>query len=131
MSSRPLRIERGRLPLGPAEPFGPLVVTVLQRLAGEGLVFIPIDLGIVPQAQLERVDAERVAQLVHRAFERVDPDRRTWRSHIHRAGEIDLHEFVTDFEIVAVIEHAAPIDDVLLVVLEARCVGDSMVLQRL
>ena len=96
------------MPLGPAEPLGALIVAVLQRLAGEGLVCIPIDLGIVPQAKLERIDAERVAQLVHRAFERVDPDRRTWRSHIHRAGEIDLHEFVTDFEIVAVIERRRP-----------------------
>ena len=65
-------------------------------------------LGIVLQAKLERIDAERIAQLVHGAFERVDADRGSRRPHVHRAGEIELHQLVADFDIVAVIKRRRP-----------------------
>ena len=76
---------RLRIALRPAECLGAAIVAILQRLAGERLVDVLLEVGIVLEPKLERIDAERIAKLVHRAFERIDTRRGSGRAHIHRA----------------------------------------------
>ena len=77
-SSRPSRIERGcGLALRPAEPRRTLRVAGAQLLAGERLALVLVGLGVVPEPQLERVDAGAVGELVHG---RLEPEHaRGWR----------------------------------------------------
>ena len=45
-------------------------VALPQRLARQRLAALGVHLGVVDEAQLQRIDLQRVGQLVHRAFER-------------------------------------------------------------
>ena len=83
---------RLRIALRPAEFLGTAIVAILQRLAGERLVDVLLEVGIVLEPKLERIDAERIAKLVHRAFERIDTRRGSGGAHIHGGGQIELRQ---------------------------------------
>ncbi len=112
---------RARVALRPAEALGALQVAVAQRLGGQLLVRVLVAVGdVVAQAQLDRVDAGRVGQLVHRGFERVEPQHRARRPHVGGRVGVELGELVGEARVGAVVEQARPVDRVLLVVLEGR-----------
>jgi hypothetical protein len=57
----------------PAEALRAALVALLQSLARPGVATDGIDVGVVAHPQLDRVQAELVGQLVHRAFQREHP----------------------------------------------------------
>ncbi len=73
----------------PAEPFRSLLVTVTQRFGGPRQILHWIFLGIISQAQFDRVELQLLGQLVHR---HLLPDQagRPARAP-HGAGRADIH----------------------------------------
>lgn len=60
---------RGCAALVPAEPGGTLAQRSGEMARGKGQCPLRIDLGIVAQTELRRIEAEGIGQLVHRALE--------------------------------------------------------------
>ena len=63
----------GRLAAAPAEPLGAAMQRLGERVGGERLVLLRVARGDVAQAQLDRIEARRLGQLVHRVLEHVTP----------------------------------------------------------
>src|SRR5439155_4019062 len=83
---------RLRRTLGPAEALGGVVVALAQLLARPGLAAARIGFGVIPEAQLQRIDAKRVGELVHRRLEREGAARLARRALESRRGEVELRE---------------------------------------
>ncbi len=115
----------------PAEAFGALRIAGAQLLAGIGLVLVAVALGEVDQAQLQRIDAARMGQLVHGAFQCVYAEGRAGRAHVDRGEHVERREAVVQRDVVAAIEHSRPLHLVLGEVLEARGLADGAVPHRL
>ena len=59
-----------------------------QRLAGEGLAVVGVDLGVILESQRERIDSQRMRQLVESRLEREAAARLAWRA--HERGRADV-----------------------------------------
>ena len=76
---------------------------------------------------MERVDVEFVGQLVHRAFERIHAPGGARRAHVDRRVQVEWHDCVTKPDVVTLVQHARPIDDIFAVLFELRRLGDRLV----
>ena len=72
---------RGRAPLAPPEPLGARAPSCHDVAGGEGRALGRVLLGLVADAQLDRVHAELGGQLVHRAFQAERADGFSWCAH--------------------------------------------------
>src|SRR5206468_5715072 len=78
----------------PAEAGGAFAQSFGEMARGERLLQFRLDLRVVAQAQLDRIESQRLRQLVHRTFERQQPDRVARRAHRIRAWQIELGQAV-------------------------------------
>ena len=85
---------RFRRPAGPAELPGGQVVALRQRAAGERLVLALVNLRFVAAAKLDRVDAERIGQFVHRRFQREHAARLPRPAHVVRGCRVEFGQAV-------------------------------------
>ncbi len=69
---------RGLGPCLPAEPLRAPGVAVTQVLVREGQPAIRIDIGVVAQAQFDRIDVELARQLVERGLQRPAARQEAW-----------------------------------------------------
>ncbi len=115
----------------PAETLGPLLVAGTQLLAGIALALVAVGLGVVAQAQLQRIDTDFISQLVHRALQRIDANGRPRGAHIQRGIDVQRCQTVAEAHVVAGVEHAGPLHLVFGEVLEARGLADGPVLDGL
>ena len=117
---------RLRRPLRPAEPLRALVERLAQRLGGERGVVHVVDVGVVEQAERERVDARLAGQLVDRDLEHRHAGGGTRRAHVGRGIGVARRDRVAALDVGAGIVDHAPDDDVLHVVLEPRGRGGGV-----
>ena len=78
----------------PAEALGALRVAFAQRLRGERLAGDRLDLGVVLQAERQRVHAAGLRHLVDGAFERDRAGRLAGRAHEQRRAGVEPHRLV-------------------------------------
>ena len=116
-----------RVALRPAEPFRTLAVAFAQLLAAVGLVLDLVLVRVIDQPQLERIEAGRISELVHRAFDRVEAFRAARRPHVARRVLVELDELLGGFDVGAAVELARPPDAIALEILELRGHADERV----
>jgi hypothetical protein len=88
-----------RISARPAEALGADLVALHQRAARERPVLALVDLRLVAAAQLDRVEAQRVGQLVDRGFEREDAARLAGPAHERRGADIERQQPVAGAEV--------------------------------
>ena len=104
----------------PTEASGALAQRFGEMTRGEGDVPFGIDLCVVSQPKLHRIEPEGFGQFIHRAFERQDADRVAWSAHRIRARQIQLCQAMPGKPVGRGIEHAGCSADRLDVLVEAR-----------
>ncbi|MNP13315.1 hypothetical protein D3C76_1055920 [compost metagenome] len=118
---------RFRVALVPAETTGTLGITLTQFLAGIRLAFVLVAFGVVDQPQLDRIDRQSTGQFIHGALQANQAEGGTGCAHVQRRVDVQWYQFVSQLDVVAVIEHAAPLHHMLGEVLEARGLADGAV----
>ena len=86
---------------------------------------------ITAQAQLDRIELERNRELVHRAFERIDPGRGARRAHVAGGGKIELRDLMRILRVGALVEEARPAGLLPVKILVLRGQRDGIVGDRL
>jgi hypothetical protein len=77
-------------------------------------------LGIVQEAQLQRIDIGGVGQFIHRDFKQRHAGRGARGAHVARRVGVDAGKRVFAFRVLALVVHQAPVDDDFHVVFELR-----------
>ncbi len=95
---------RARIATAPAEALGALLQALSQRAARERQP-LGVDVGVVAQPQLDRIDAHGVGELVHRRFQGERAARLTRRAHKGRRGGIHPAQAVRDRQIGCAVKH--------------------------
>ncbi len=96
---------RRRAPTGPAEARGALPVAGAERFTRPGLSVLRVGLGVVAQPERDRVELERVRQLVQRGLQRERPGRLAGRALERRGRNVEPHEAVRRLDVRAGVKH--------------------------
>src|SRR5438132_1686037 len=86
-----------------SEPLGPQLVAATQRLAGEGLAFGWIGLGVVLQAEIDGIDAQLVRQLVDGGLQGEAAARFAGRAHVRRGADVEAHQTMSGLYVLALV----------------------------
>ena len=92
---------------GPAERLGAGEIALAQRLARERPVLVRVGLGVIREAQFDRVDLDRGGQLVQGRFERKAAARLARCPHIGRQRHVQRDEPMARRHARAGVEHLA------------------------
>ena len=90
------------------------------------LAGIPVPGCTIRLPKLERIDADFVGELVHRAFEHRHAVRRPRRPHVARRRLVELGELVGELDVVAMVHQAGPVHESFLVVFVLRSCSNSV-----
>ena len=119
-----------RIALGPAEPLRTLAQARDQVAAREALAALGIDVGIVADAQLDRIDPGRDRQLVHRRLECVHAGRLARRAHPGRRRDVQRDHAVSRAPVRRGVHHPARQGRLLGELANRRGLDDRVVAQR-
>lgn len=118
---------RRRNARAPAKTLGALRVAVEQRLARIRQLLVRVFVGVIADAQFERVHIERDGQFVHGAFERVEALRGTGRAHVEGRVHVEPPQLVAELDVRRAIEASRPVDDHVGEVFELRSFSHGFV----
>ncbi|MCY1216472.1 hypothetical protein D9M72_283450 [compost metagenome] len=90
----------------PVEALGGIPIAFTQRFTGERQLLLRVGIGVVAQAQRDRVDAELFRQLVQRAFQRKAASSFSRRPHESRGADVQLDQPLAGLLVGAGIEPA-------------------------
>ena len=114
----------------PAEARRTLRVALPQRLGGERLAGNRLDLGVISQAEFQRVDAGRLRHLIDRAFQCNAAARLSGRAHEDRRSRVQPHRLGGRRDGRAGVERVADLDRGLEEIVEAARGRPHMVVDR-
>src|SRR5438445_10087910 len=94
-------MHRARLGISPApsEAFTRDAVALFQILARPRLLRVFVDIGVIADAKLHRVDLQFVGEFIERRFERVSPRVLSGSAHGYRSRDIHAYRVVGDADI--------------------------------
>src|SRR5689334_17761664 len=90
--------------LAPSEPFTGHAVALFQILARPRLLRMLVDIGVVADAKLDRINLQFVGEFIERRFERVSPGIFSGSAHGCWSRDIHAHSMVGNADIWAAIQ---------------------------
>ena len=123
-------LSRRQRPPRPAKTRRTLRVALPQRLGGERLARDRLDLGVIIQAEFQRVDAGRLRHLIDRAFQCNAAARLSGRAHEHWSSRVQPYRLGGRGDSRAGVERVADLDSGLEEIVEAARGCPHMVVDR-